>query len=178
MSYRFDINTCGGEILIYVWQDIQSKQQTQHKLPYGIQGLFVVEINLSKIKWLLCCTYCPPSQSEEHYSEAAIQRCSQEKVRWKRKMYSENMQQLYRRTPMPKYDFNKVARNFMFSCKFPTFLYSFSWEHLQVAASENMKICYLLAMSNWRKQNKIYHNFFLIIMRKIQYKVNFVLKTP
>ena len=26
-----------------------------------------------------------------------------------RKRYSENMQQSYRRTPMPKYDFNKVA---------------------------------------------------------------------
>ena len=25
-----------------------------------------------------------------------------------RKRYSENMQQFYRRTPMPKYDFNKV----------------------------------------------------------------------
>ena len=26
-----------------------------------------------------------------------------------RKRYSENMQQIYRRTPMPKCDFNKVA---------------------------------------------------------------------
>ena len=30
-----------------------------------------------------------------------------------RKRYSENMQQIYRRTVMPKYDFNKVASNFI-----------------------------------------------------------------
>ena len=108
MSYRFDIDTFGGEIVIYVWEDIQSKQQTEHKLLNGIQGLFV-EINLNKTKWVLCCTYRPPSQSEEHYPEAAIQRYSQEKVRWKMKMCSENMQHLYRRTPMPKCDFNKVV---------------------------------------------------------------------
>ena len=27
-----------------------------------------------------------------------------------RKRYSENMQQIYRRRPMPKYDFNKVTK--------------------------------------------------------------------
>ena len=27
-----------------------------------------------------------------------------------RKKYSENMQQVYRRTPMPNYDFNKVSK--------------------------------------------------------------------
>ena len=30
-----------------------------------------------------------------------------------RKRCSENMPQIYRRTPMPKYDFNKVASNFI-----------------------------------------------------------------
>ena len=35
-------------------------------------------------------------------AEGAIQRCSKEKC-------SENMQQIYQRTPMPKCDFNKVA---------------------------------------------------------------------
>ena len=34
--------------------------------------------------------------------EASLQRCSYKK-------YSENMQQIYRRTPMPKCNFNKVA---------------------------------------------------------------------
>ena len=46
-----------------------------------------------------------------------------------KKMCSENMQQIYRRTLMPKYDFNKVAKQFyrnhtlawVFSCKFATY---------------------------------------------------------
>ena len=33
--------------------------------------------------------------------------------RFPRKRCSENMQQIYRRTPMPKIDFNKVASNFI-----------------------------------------------------------------
>ena len=36
-------------------------------------------------------------------TEAAVQRCSSERC-------SENMQQIYRGTPMPKCDFNKVAK--------------------------------------------------------------------
>ena len=40
------------------------------------------------------------------YSEAATQRCVL------RKKCSENVQQIYRRTPMPKCDFNKVAKQF------------------------------------------------------------------
>ena len=57
---------------------------------------------------------------------------------------SENMQQIYRRTPMPKYDFNKVANQlywnrtsaWVFSGKFAEYFQNnFSWEHLWVAAS-------------------------------------------
>ena len=36
--------------------------------------------------------------------EVAVQRCSFSKKR------SENIQQMYKRTPIPKYDFNKVAK--------------------------------------------------------------------
>ena len=36
-------------------------------------------------------------------TETAVQRCSEEKC-------SENMQKIYRKTPMPKCDFNKVAK--------------------------------------------------------------------
>ena len=54
---------------------------------------------------------------------------------------SENMQQIYRRTPMPKSDFNKVAKHgtsaWVFSCKFAAYFQkTFSQEHLWVAASE------------------------------------------
>ena len=37
------------------------------------------------------------------------------------KRCSENRQQIYRRTPMPKCDFNKVASAWVFSCKFAAY---------------------------------------------------------
>ena len=52
-----------------------------------------------------------------------------------KKMCSENMQQIYRKTPMPKCDFTKVPK---FSCKFAAYLQNtFSSEHLWRAASES-----------------------------------------
>ena len=62
----------------------------------------------------------------------------------RKKRCSENMQQIYRRTPMPKCDFIKVALQFywnrtpawVFSCRFAVFFQdTFSKEHLWVAAS-------------------------------------------
>ena len=48
-------------------------------------------------------------------AEAALHGCF--------KVCSENMLQIYRRTPMPKYNFNKVASNFKFAAYFEnTFL--------------------------------------------------------
>ena len=35
-----------------------------------------------------------------------------------RKRYSENMQQIYRRTPMPKCDFNKICKIFLLNSDF------------------------------------------------------------
>ena len=55
------------------------------------------------------------------------------------------MQQIYRRTPMPKCDFNEAAlqlywdhtSTWVFSSKFATYFQNaFSWEHLWTAASE------------------------------------------
>ena len=52
-----------------------------------------------------------------------------------RKSFYENMQQIYRRTPMPKCNFNKVVV-WVFSCKFATyFRKTFYQEHLWTAAS-------------------------------------------
>ena len=46
------------------------------------------------------------------------------------------MQQIYRRTPVPKCDFNKVAKQ-LFSCKFAAYFQNiFFKEHLWVTASE------------------------------------------
>ena len=67
-----------------------------------------------------------------------------------RKKCSENMQQICRRTPMSKCDFNKVAKQlywnhtsaWVFSCKFAAYLQStFSKEHLWVVASVLISNC-------------------------------------
>ena len=61
-----------------------------------------------------------------------------------RKRYSENMQQIHRRTPMPKCDVNLVALQlywnrtsaWVFSCKFVVYFQNtFFYEHLWAAAS-------------------------------------------
>ena len=63
-------------------------------------------------------------------------------VPWK--SCSENMQHIYRRTPMPKYNFNNVAKQlywnrtlaWVFSCKLAIYFQNtFSQEHLWVAVS-------------------------------------------
>ena len=59
--YRFDRNRNGGDVLIYVREDI-----TDHKLSHDIKGIFV-ELNLRKNKWLLFGSYHPPSQSDEYF---------------------------------------------------------------------------------------------------------------
>ena len=70
-----------------------------------------------------------------------------------RKRCSENMQQIYRRTPMPKYDFNKVAKQlywkrtstWVFSCKFAAYFQNtFSQEHLWRAASALSSLLFAL----------------------------------
>ena len=62
-----------------------------------------------------------------------------------RKRCFENMQQIYRRTPMSSYNFNKVAKQlywnrtstWVFSCKFAAYFQNiFSQEHLWKAAYE------------------------------------------
>ena len=66
-----------------------------------------------------------------------------------RKRCPENMQPTYRRTPMPKCDFNKVALSLywnrtsarVFSCKFAAYFQNtFSKKHLWTAASESSHI--------------------------------------
>ena len=54
-----------------------------------------------------------------------------------RKRSSGNMHQIYKRTPVPKCDFNKVA---LFSCKFALYFQNtFSKKHLWTAASDSVK---------------------------------------
>ena len=64
--YRLDRNRNGGGILIYVWEDIPSKELKLHKMPSDIESLFV-ELNLFKTKWLVCGCYHPPSQPDQYF---------------------------------------------------------------------------------------------------------------
>ena len=66
-----------------------------------------------------------------------------------KKRCSENMQQIYRRTPMLKCDFNKVAKQLywnctsarVFSCKFAAYFQNtFSLEQLRMAATSGYRI--------------------------------------
>ena len=75
--------------------------------------------------------YYPSSSSKyqkQPFGDVLIKRCSK------------NMQQIYSRTPMPKCDFNKVAKQvsaLVFSCKFAVYFQNiFSQEHLWRAGSK------------------------------------------
>ena len=58
--YRFDINCCGGGIMLYVRKDITSKLSSIENQPIEV---FNIETNLRKRKWLLCSTYNPHKNS-------------------------------------------------------------------------------------------------------------------
>ena len=51
--YRFDRNSSGGGIILYIREDIPSKLVLTKMT---IEGFFV-EINLRKKRWFLCCSY-------------------------------------------------------------------------------------------------------------------------
>ena len=57
--YQLDRNIHGGGALVYIREDIPSKQLNCHIFPEDIEGIFV-EINLRKTKWLLFGSYHPP----------------------------------------------------------------------------------------------------------------------
>ena len=64
--YRFDRNSSGGGILLYIREDIPSKLILTKMT---IEGFFV-EINLRKKRWLLCCSYNPKKPLiSEHLNE-------------------------------------------------------------------------------------------------------------
>ena len=64
--YRRDRNGNGGGVLIYIREDIPSRELNIHTSHYDIEGIFV-ELNFRKSKWLLFGSYHPPSQSDEYY---------------------------------------------------------------------------------------------------------------
>ena len=74
--YRKDRDIHGGGVLIYVKENILSKELDKHNFPSDIEGMFI-EINFRSCKWLLLGSYHPPHQSQTdqyyfNYLERAI----------------------------------------------------------------------------------------------------------
>ena len=63
--YRLNRHRNGGGVLIYIREDIPSKELNNHLLNH-IEGMFL-EPNLRKIKWLLFGCYHPPAQSDNFF---------------------------------------------------------------------------------------------------------------
>ena len=59
--YRFDLNRNGGGIMLYIREVIPSRL-IEKKLRNNSE-YFLVEINLRKKMWLLCCSYNPHKNS-------------------------------------------------------------------------------------------------------------------
>ena len=55
LPFRLDHNQFGGDIMVFVREDIPSRVLSSNK---SIESLFI-ELNFRKKKWLLCCTYNP-----------------------------------------------------------------------------------------------------------------------
>ena len=56
--YRLDRCSNGGGLLLFIREDLPSRELTEYKIPDKIECVFV-EINIRKKKWLLCCSYNP-----------------------------------------------------------------------------------------------------------------------
>ena len=86
-----------------------------------------------------------------------------------RKNCSENMQPIYRRTPIPMCDFNIVAKwlywnhtsAWVFSCKFAVYFQNtFSWEHPGRAASvHSVSKYYSSSEGSWKTTDVLLENF-------------------
>ena len=66
-AIRLDRNKNGGGILLLIREDIPTKGLSFETSP--IEGFFI-EINLSKKKWLLCCSYNPDSNNIKNHLSA------------------------------------------------------------------------------------------------------------
>ena len=68
--YRLDRNSKGGGIMLFIREDIPSKLMSIEK--NSIEA-FYIEVNLWKIKWLLCCSY-NPNKNNIHASQINLDR--------------------------------------------------------------------------------------------------------
>ena len=66
--YRLDRNSKGGGIILYVRKDIPSKLINFSCIDHDKEH-FLVEINLTKQKWLIICNYNPHKTMVKGYLE-------------------------------------------------------------------------------------------------------------
>ena len=64
--FRVDRDRYGGGTLIYINEQIPSKQLNKHNLPEDIEAM-LIELNFKKTKWLLLGTCHPPNQTDEYF---------------------------------------------------------------------------------------------------------------
>ena len=63
--FKKDINRHNDGLLVYIKEDIPQKEWS-FNLPSDIK-IIIFELYISKIKWLVCGCYHPPSQSDEFF---------------------------------------------------------------------------------------------------------------
>ena len=56
--FRKDRNRHGGRLLMYMKEDI-SQKELSFNLPFDIE-IIIIELNINKIRWLVCGCYHPP----------------------------------------------------------------------------------------------------------------------
>ena len=64
---RLDRNGSGGGILVFICKDIPSKSRPTD---FSNRKRFFLELNLQKIKWVLCCSYHPHSNFVETHMDS------------------------------------------------------------------------------------------------------------
>ena len=69
MAYRLGRKRNNKGVFIYVKEKIPSKFLRKHLFSNDIEEIFV-EINFRKTKWILFCTYIPPSESDQYYFDS------------------------------------------------------------------------------------------------------------
>ena len=65
LPIKLERNHSQGSIMIYVWDDIPTKEVTFVNLLHDIERIFV-EVNLLNWKWLRCGCYHPPGQQDDY----------------------------------------------------------------------------------------------------------------
>ena len=65
--FRLDHNSNGGDIMLFVWEDIPAKRISSETPP--VEGLYV-EVKLRKQTWLISCSYNPNKSMISQHTEA------------------------------------------------------------------------------------------------------------